>query len=113
MEGWGITTIEANACGTPVIASNVSGLKDSIARPHTGFLFKYGNEKKLANYLNHLIEDKRSRKMMSNYAHIWARKYDWNTSSLRFFAILDYEYYLTSKRKNFILNKLEAVVDQK
>ena len=26
IEGWGITTIEANACGTPVVASNVSGL---------------------------------------------------------------------------------------
>src|SRR5207237_10913800 len=30
MEGWGLTVIEANAAGTPVIASRVNGLQDSV-----------------------------------------------------------------------------------
>ncbi len=33
IEGWGITVIEANAAGTPVIASRVNGLQDSVTWP--------------------------------------------------------------------------------
>jgi glycosyltransferase involved in cell wall biosynthesis len=37
-EGWGITVIEGNACGTPVIASDVKGLRDSVVNKKTGLL---------------------------------------------------------------------------
>jgi glycosyltransferase involved in cell wall biosynthesis len=46
-EGWGITIIEANACGTPCVASNVSGLKDSIENGTNGYLFEFNNPKDL------------------------------------------------------------------
>jgi glycosyltransferase involved in cell wall biosynthesis len=48
-EGWGITIIEANACGTPCIAYDVPGLRDSIVDGKTGILIKEdGNVEKLA-----------------------------------------------------------------
>ena len=55
MEGWGITSIEANACGTPVVASNVSGLRDSVYNPHSGFLVPYGNVDEFTKQIELLI----------------------------------------------------------
>ncbi|MCP4705802.1 MAG: glycosyltransferase family 4 protein, partial [candidate division Zixibacteria bacterium] len=40
-EGWGLTNIEANACGTAVIAANSPGLRDSVKDGETGFLYEY------------------------------------------------------------------------
>lgn len=34
--------IEANPCGTPIIASDVPTLKGSVRNRETGFLAKYG-----------------------------------------------------------------------
>lgn len=46
-EGWGITIIEANACGTPCVASDVYGLKDSVKNGINGYLFEFNNPKDL------------------------------------------------------------------
>src|SRR5690606_22518693 len=37
-EGWGISNIEAAACGTPTVASDSPGLRDSVRHGETGFL---------------------------------------------------------------------------
>ncbi|MBN1164671.1 MAG: glycosyltransferase family 4 protein [Candidatus Krumholzibacteriota bacterium] len=42
-EGWGLTVVEANACGLPVVASDRPGLKDSVRDGKTGFLVPYGD----------------------------------------------------------------------
>ncbi|HUR94162.1 MAG TPA: glycosyltransferase family 4 protein [Gemmatimonadales bacterium] len=47
-EGWGITVVEAAACGTPSIASNSPGLRDSVRDGETGFLVPHGNVDALA-----------------------------------------------------------------
>lgn len=88
MEGWGITTIEANACGTPVIAADVPGLRDSVNNPHTGFLVKYGDVRRLGDRIVYLLENHEKRKKMANYSVKWARKFDWNLSSYKFLEIL-------------------------
>src|SRR5262249_22119413 len=41
-EGWGLTVIEAGACGTAVVASDAPGLRDSVRRDDTGLLVPYG-----------------------------------------------------------------------
>ena len=43
MEGFGISVIEAGACGLPVIASSLEGLKDAIKDGENGFLLESGN----------------------------------------------------------------------
>jgi glycosyltransferase involved in cell wall biosynthesis len=43
-EGWGLTVVEANACGLPVVASDRPGLKDSVRDGETGFLVPYGDD---------------------------------------------------------------------
>ncbi len=42
-EGWGITNVEAAACGTPSIASDSPGLRDSVRHGETGFLCPHGD----------------------------------------------------------------------
>ncbi|MCK5061410.1 glycosyltransferase, partial [Candidatus Parcubacteria bacterium] len=106
MEGWGITTIEANACGTPVIASDVPGLRDSVVDDHTGYLIEYGNTEKLSAKIVELIVNKVKLETMSNYASIWARKYDWHYSALHFFNIISNDLYTKELKNNFILRLL-------
>lgn len=50
-EGWGITIIEAAACGTPSLASNSPGLRDSVCHGETGFLVPHGDVSALASRL--------------------------------------------------------------
>jgi len=42
-EGWGLTVVEANACGVPVVASDRPGLRDSVVDRSSGFLVPYGD----------------------------------------------------------------------
>jgi len=89
MEGWGITTIEANACGTPTVASNVAGLRDSVYNPHSGFLVPYGDVDEFTNKITLLIEDKKIRTLMSQESVQWAKKFDWNKSAKHGLEILN------------------------
>lgn len=47
-EGWGITVVEAGACGTPSLASDSPGLRDSVRHGQTGFLVPHGDAEALA-----------------------------------------------------------------
>jgi glycosyltransferase involved in cell wall biosynthesis len=47
-EGWGITIMEAAACGTPSLASESPGLRDSVRHGDTGFLVPHGDIESLA-----------------------------------------------------------------
>ena len=88
MEGWGITTIEANACGTPVVASDVPGLRDSVNNPHSGFLVSHGDDKALALKLVELLGNNELRDKMSANAFAWSQKFDWDHSAKKGLAVL-------------------------
>jgi glycosyltransferase involved in cell wall biosynthesis len=89
LEGWGITTIEANACGTPVVASNVSGLRDSVYNPHSGFLVEYGNVEKMTEKISEIISNKEKRKYMEKESREWAEKFDWDSKSDLFLKFIN------------------------
>lgn len=55
-EGWGITVIEAAACGTPSLASNSPGLRDSVCHGETGFLVPHGDVPALAGRMIELAD---------------------------------------------------------
>lgn len=42
-EGWGMTNLEAAACGTPVVASDSPGLRESVRHGETGYLVPHGD----------------------------------------------------------------------
>lgn len=81
LEGWGITTIEANACGTPVVASNVAGLRDAVEDSVSGILVPYGNDYALSFTIMTLLSNTKLRQKLSIGAISLAQKYDWNMSA--------------------------------
>src|SRR5690606_23707898 len=57
-EPFGITPLESMACGTPVIGSNVGGIKYSIEDGKTGFLVPPNDAEALARRLYFMFSDK-------------------------------------------------------
>ncbi|MEK7571568.1 MAG: glycosyltransferase [Patescibacteria group bacterium] len=88
VEGWGITVIEANACGTPVIASKVNGLQDSVVNGKTGMLVESGNVDQFAATMEMLIIDTPFRQQLSEGAERWATNFSWQKSSDEFYEII-------------------------
>lgn len=88
MEGWGVTSIEANACGTPVVASNVPGLRDSVHNPHSGFLVPYGDAEAFATQLGELLSNVKLRKRMSKEALSWAKNFSWDKSAKQILELI-------------------------
>jgi len=88
VEGWGITVIEANAASTPVIASNVNGLKDSVLDGETGILVEAGNVRQFALSMKDLIEDEAMRATLSQNALRWSLGFDWDKSADAFYRLI-------------------------
>lgn len=86
-EGWGITVIEANACGTPVVASKIKGLTDSVVDGVTGILTPVGNPVIAARALESFIADYKFRKYMSANAHKWSLNFSWRKTANEFMKL--------------------------
>ncbi|MBI2012275.1 glycosyltransferase, partial [Candidatus Daviesbacteria bacterium] len=91
IEGWGITVIEANASGTPVIASNVNGLRDSVVDGRTGLLVKPKDVFMFAKAMIDLIENKEFRERLSDDSIKWAGTFNWQNSANKFLSIINDE----------------------
>jgi len=100
IEGWGITVIEANASGTPVIASDVNGLRDSVIDQKTGVLVKPKHIESFASEMLRLIKNNQLRQKLSNQAYIWSKNFSWNKSAGQFFNFIQDEID-NQKRKGF------------
>ncbi len=76
-EGWGLTVIEANACGTPVVASRSPGLIESVQDGRTGVLVPHGDVAALAEAIVSLLADPPRRLAMAEAGVRWAREFTW------------------------------------
>jgi glycosyltransferase involved in cell wall biosynthesis len=89
-EGWGVTVIEANACGTPCVAFDVPGLRDSIIDDETGILVKEdGNVENLAEAMIMVLEDDELREKLSKNAFVYAKGFSWETSADKFLNVIE------------------------
>jgi D-inositol-3-phosphate glycosyltransferase len=67
-EPFGITPVEAMACGAPVIGSNVGGIKFSVSDGETGFLVPPNDPRALAGKLTELFRQPELLKRLSQFA---------------------------------------------
>jgi glycosyltransferase involved in cell wall biosynthesis len=88
-EGWGLTVIEANSCGVPVVASDVPGLRDSVVDGKTGLLFEYGNIEQLAQKLLLTLRDEHLRSRLRSEAILWARSFRWDDSADKMLDLME------------------------
>jgi len=88
-EGWGLTNIEANACGTAVIAADVPGLKDSVQHGHNGYLYPYGDIAALEAALYGVISDRAQRARLEQGALEWARSFSWDQGAQELAHLMD------------------------
>jgi len=80
-EGWGLTVIEANVLGTPVVATDTDGLRDSVRDGETGFLVASGDVNGFADRSARLLADDALAVRMSRAALEWSRGFDWDRST--------------------------------
>ena len=57
VEGFGITYLEANACGKPVIGGDSGGVPDAVAHGETGFLVRPDDADAISDHLVTLLSD--------------------------------------------------------
>lgn len=88
-EGWGITNIEANACGTAVISADSPGLRDSVKPGLSGELYKYGDIEDLAQKIVGIIGKPAQLERYSAGAVEWAKQFSWDKSADKMLHILE------------------------
>jgi D-inositol-3-phosphate glycosyltransferase len=86
-ESFGMVALEAMACGTPVVASQVGGLAFLVQDGITGFVVPDGEPQALADRLSQLIRDPRLRHKMGEQAAAYAQQYAWEQIANRILAL--------------------------
>ena len=75
--------IESNALGTPNVASDTAGLRDSVLHGETGFLVREGDEEGFATCIEELLLDDTLALRMSRAATRWAQGFRWEEAADR------------------------------
>jgi glycosyltransferase involved in cell wall biosynthesis len=80
-EGWGITNLEAAACGTPAIASDSPGLRESVRDGETGLLVPHGDIAALARAMAAVALEPGLRERLSRGARAFAESLSWERAA--------------------------------
>ncbi len=80
-EGWGITIMEAAACGTPSIASDSPGLRDSVRHQETGVLVPHGDATALADQMTAFAADPALVHRLGQAARRHAEAHSWEAAA--------------------------------
>jgi len=88
-EGWGLTVTEANACGTPAVASDVPGLRDAVIDGESGLLYEYGNIEQLAEKILLLLRDEHLRSRLAAGALAYAESLTWDKSATIMLEVIE------------------------
>jgi glycosyltransferase involved in cell wall biosynthesis len=88
-EGWGITNLEAAACGTPAVAADNSALRESVRDGETGFLVPTGEPGAFAAALGRLATDVELRGRLERGARAFAATFSWERAAQETLSHLD------------------------
>jgi len=88
-ESFGMVALEAMACGTPVVVSQVGGLAFLVEDGVTGFTVPVDDHRELAKCIGKLIEDKDLRDKIGNQACLTAQNYTWERIARRILSLYE------------------------
>jgi len=87
-EGLGLVLLEAMACGTPVIGSDVGGIPDIIKNGNTGLLAKPRDPEDLADKIMTVMADKKLAEELSSRASRYiTENFSWDSIADRFLKL--------------------------
>jgi D-inositol-3-phosphate glycosyltransferase len=95
-ESFGMVALEAMACGTPVIASEVGGLGYLVQNGETGYTIPDSDPQALCQKLSGLLSDAPLRDTMGRRAAAYALDYAWEKIAVQIIAV----YQTLLNRKN-------------
>ncbi|HEX4867181.1 MAG TPA: glycosyltransferase [Acidimicrobiales bacterium] len=82
-ESFGLVALEAAACGTPVVAAAVGGLRTLVEHERTGFLVDTRDPADFARYAREILTVPSVGEALSAQAALRARDYTWSTAAGR------------------------------
>jgi D-inositol-3-phosphate glycosyltransferase len=88
-ESFGMVALEAMACGTPVVASQVGGLAFLIQDGETGFVVPGGDPIALSERLTQLLSQPELRRRLGEQAAAYAHDYAWENITARLSNLYD------------------------
>jgi glycosyltransferase involved in cell wall biosynthesis len=80
-EGWGITNLEAAACGTPVVASNSPGIRESVRDGDTGYLVPHGDVRAMSAAMRRLGADRSLVERLGAQARGFSETFTWERAA--------------------------------
>jgi D-inositol-3-phosphate glycosyltransferase len=80
-ESFGLVAMEAQACGTPVIAARVGGLPVAVSEGETGLLVDGHDTTDWADAIEQLLDDDDTRLRMAGEAVLHAANFSWSASA--------------------------------
>ncbi len=87
-ESFGVAALEAQACGLPVVATNVGGLPEVVRAGETGILVPPNDPPALAEGVLTLLSDPQRQAAMGAAGAAWVReRYDWRSSVAQMLAV--------------------------
>ena len=88
-ESFGLVALEAAACGTPVVASEVGGLRTLVDHGRTGFLVDDGAPESYAAWVRQVLAEPLLAERLSTGAVLRARRYTWRQGATLLRSIYD------------------------
>jgi glycosyltransferase involved in cell wall biosynthesis len=88
-EGWGISNLEAAACGTPVIATNSPGIRESVIDGETGFLVPQDDIHGMAAAMRGIVVSRDLVDVLGNAARRFAETFTWERAAKETMAHLE------------------------
>jgi D-inositol-3-phosphate glycosyltransferase len=82
-ESFGLVALEAAACGTPVVAAAVGGLRTLVEHGRTGFLVEGRDPEAFAAYTEQILDNPALGRELAATASSRARNFTWSTAAAR------------------------------
>jgi alpha-1,3-rhamnosyl/mannosyltransferase len=86
-EGFGLPPVEAMACGTPVIASNTTGLPEAVGQ--AALTVDPTDTAAMAAAMAQLLDDAPLRRRLGRAGIEWGREFSWKRTAQRLLALLE------------------------